>query len=178
MKLYISKLDAAKRQLEMALNLFFRNGDPVSIHTLVNASQQILQDICNTQGVQGIKVRIMDMVREDKKKEFLIKINAPRNFFKHADKDPDGIIDFNSEMTYLDLWDACMMYTTLTQETPAIMQVFYIWNYANSPDIIILSDAERKMADLAIATSNLDPKNRNGFLQLVPFIEGQMFDIK
>ena len=58
------------------------------------------------------------------------------------------------------------------------MQVFYIWNYANSPDIIILSDAERKMADLAIATSNLDPKNRNGFLQLVPFIEGQMFDIK
>ena len=115
MKLYISKLDAAKRQLEMALNLFFRNGDPVSIHTLVNASQQILQDICNTQGVQGIKVRIMDMVREDKKKEFLIKINAPRNFFKHADKDPDGIIDLYNPYTGNSCDYASILYLELCQ---------------------------------------------------------------
>ena len=30
----ISKLDAAKRQLDMAISLFFKIADPVSIHTL------------------------------------------------------------------------------------------------------------------------------------------------
>jgi hypothetical protein len=29
----VSKLDAAKRQLETAIRLYFSDGDPVSIHT-------------------------------------------------------------------------------------------------------------------------------------------------
>ena len=39
----ISKLDAAKRQLETAVELFFNHKDPVSIHTLTRAVHEILE---------------------------------------------------------------------------------------------------------------------------------------
>jgi hypothetical protein len=34
MKVRVTKLDAAKKQLETAIMLYFHDGDPVSIHTL------------------------------------------------------------------------------------------------------------------------------------------------
>ncbi|MES2930995.1 MAG: hypothetical protein V4665_04420 [Patescibacteria group bacterium] len=175
MKISISKLDAAKRQLEMALNLFFRNADPVSIHTLVGAAHQVLQDICEEQGTQSIKQKLLDMVKPEKKTEFIKKLNAPRNFFKHAENDPNSVIEFNPEMTDLILWDTCLMYTTLTQENPAIIQVFNAWNYANSPEILILPDQVREKLDLAITGLKLNPQNRIGFLELVPLIENNLY---
>ena len=36
-KLHVTKLDAARRQLETAITLWFHDGDPVSIHTLAAA---------------------------------------------------------------------------------------------------------------------------------------------
>ena len=41
----ITTLEAAKRQLRTAVELYFADDDPVSIHTLVGASYQILQDL-------------------------------------------------------------------------------------------------------------------------------------
>ena len=41
----ISKLDAAKRQLEMAIKLYFNDDDPISIHTLASASEEILMKL-------------------------------------------------------------------------------------------------------------------------------------
>jgi len=40
-KLKISKLDAAKRQLETAIRLYFNEADPVSVHTLAGAAHTI-----------------------------------------------------------------------------------------------------------------------------------------
>jgi hypothetical protein len=43
--LTISKLDAAKRQLETVIRLYFSNGDPVAIHTLTGAAHTVVRDI-------------------------------------------------------------------------------------------------------------------------------------
>jgi hypothetical protein len=40
----VTKLEAAQRQLDTAIELWFRDGDAVSIHTLVGAAYQILYD--------------------------------------------------------------------------------------------------------------------------------------
>jgi hypothetical protein len=46
----VSKLDAARRQLETAVRLYFCEGDPVSMHTLTSAAYQVLSDINRAQG--------------------------------------------------------------------------------------------------------------------------------
>ena len=45
MKIRVTKLDAALRQLNTAITLWFRDGDEVAIHTLAAASHQIVYDI-------------------------------------------------------------------------------------------------------------------------------------
>ena len=46
----VTKIDAAVRQLNCAVELFFENGDPVPIHTLVCAAHLIVHDINRAQG--------------------------------------------------------------------------------------------------------------------------------
>jgi hypothetical protein len=46
----VSKFDAARRQLETAIRLYFFQGDPISIHTLASAAAQILQDLSGHRG--------------------------------------------------------------------------------------------------------------------------------
>jgi len=41
----VKKLEAAKRQLHTAITLWFADTDPVSVHTLACAAQQIVHDI-------------------------------------------------------------------------------------------------------------------------------------
>lgn len=74
-KVPISKIDAAKRQLETAITLYFQNGDPVSIHTLAAAAYDVLHALCK---VRGIKCFFKDtsMIRKGKEKEYLAVVNA------------------------------------------------------------------------------------------------------
>jgi hypothetical protein len=49
-KLPVTKLDAARRQLETAITLWFHEADPVSIHALTGAAHNLLCDL-NTKQV-------------------------------------------------------------------------------------------------------------------------------
>src|SRR5205814_1397104 len=44
-KIPITKLEAARRQIETAITLWFSESDPVSIHTLVSAAHRLVYDI-------------------------------------------------------------------------------------------------------------------------------------
>lgn len=48
--LRLSKLDAARRQLETATKLYFEHGDEVSIHTLAAAAYSVIRDINEHRG--------------------------------------------------------------------------------------------------------------------------------
>ncbi len=97
-KITVTKPDAAERQLCAAIRLFLVDGDPVAIHTLASAAAQITADLMKAKGMTSI-VRGATLVREDRRKEVLKTMAAPENFFKHADRDPDGAIEFNPEST-------------------------------------------------------------------------------
>ena len=45
MKVRVTKLDAAKKQLETAIMLYFHDGDPVSIHTLCCAAYSVIHTL-------------------------------------------------------------------------------------------------------------------------------------
>ena len=165
----ISKLDAAKRQLEVAIQFFFRYGDPVSTHSLAGAAHQILEDICAERGINSMQKDVLSQVKIEYKDDFKKRINAAKNFFKHANKDPDGILAFNLDSTPLIIWDACRMYNTLTSEKIPLIGTFNLWHYANNPDSLILTEQQRKVLDDGIR--GLDPQNRGEFLNLLNLLE-------
>ena len=113
----ISKLDAAKSQLETAIYLFFHNGDPVSIHTLTAAAYNILRDICKSRSYPYVVVKGSSLryVKPGKEKIYLNAINQAENFFKHEEKDPDDILNFNPSQTDILIYDACKIYHEITK---------------------------------------------------------------
>lgn len=137
----ISKLDAAKRQLDTAINLYFKDADPVSIHTLTAAAHQILMDLAKIEGIKSF-MKDTSIIRKGKEKEFLAMINEAENFFKHAEKDPHGLLKFIPAQTETFLLDAVEMYMQLTKEMPDDMSIYRVWFLLKNPEIV--SDETKK----------------------------------
>lgn len=148
--LKVSKTDAAKRQLETAVRLWFFSGDPVSIHTLAAAGHQILHDVGRKRGVATI-LRELPGVRPDKKRELRKIVSRYENFFKHADQDPDALLDFNPEATELYLLDAILAYEVLTQEVTPILATFKAWIFINNPQYMETAKREKLIEQLEVS---------------------------
>jgi hypothetical protein len=92
----ITKLDAARRQLRTAINLWFEEGDPVSIHALVYSAHEIIHRLYRNQG--GTELMFdSSFIKDEHRGEFGKLIKEDANFFKHAERDaaPDETRDFN-----------------------------------------------------------------------------------
>jgi hypothetical protein len=125
-ELLISKLDAAKRQLETAIRLYFQSVDPVSIHTLTAAAYNIIRNINEKRGGNPMltKEKILEYVKAEFQKMFRDKINEAENFFKHADRDHESTLTFNPCESEMLILDACSQYYKLTGEDLPLFAVF------------------------------------------------------
>ena len=126
----ISKVEAASRQIDSAILLFFKSGDEVAIHTLTCAAYNLIRDLLRKQGLPGtiIKDQIVTLTRPEYRKTWLRRINEAENFFKHADQDPDRILRFDSEITEMILFDACDSFLSLTGSMTRLMTIYKSWS--------------------------------------------------
>jgi hypothetical protein len=100
--LTIGKLDAARRQLETALTLWFNDGDPVSIHTLACAAYEIIHAVSEKRNPYRRDLLFDTLVVKDEyRQKFNALMKSPANFFKHADRDGEAAITFQTNLTQL-----------------------------------------------------------------------------
>jgi hypothetical protein len=131
----ITKIDAAHRQLETATLLWFQEGDPVSIHTLVSAAMGILVPLAEKNGTwKG--THDTSFVRPDKKDEYLAWMKVHQNFFKHGSKDLQDSIKFNPEANLPEIRAAIEVYRQLKPDavTPLMMS-FCLWVFIRVPEV-------------------------------------------
>jgi hypothetical protein len=107
----ISKLEAALRQLETAIILWFNHGDPISIHTLASAAHQIIYDINKARKGPAMSPD-SDIVKPEHLSEWRRILKAAPNFMKHADKDPNETILFAPEFNDYVLLGVCRTFPT------------------------------------------------------------------
>lgn len=88
MKVLVTKLQAARRQLRSAITLWFNDGDPVSIMTLAYAAHELIHRAYRKKGLRGLLFD-SQYVSEDQRKEFNLRLKAVPNFVKHDNRD-DG----------------------------------------------------------------------------------------
>lgn len=113
MQVTITKLDAARRQLETAIKLYFDEGDPASIHALCCAAYNVIQVLNKKQNSSPLTLD--DMMLKDLsdlmptragRKEAHDYLNETENFLKHGNSDPDATHTFDSDYTEALLFDA------------------------------------------------------------------------
>jgi len=137
MKLKISKLDAAKRQIEIAIRLYFQDDDPVSIHTLSAAAYNILRDLSKNADVEPMMIKQLfaSYIIPGKEKVFIRKVNEAENFFKHADKDQDIALDFDPTLPEFFLLDVVGQYFKLAGKDTPLFKIFRTWFFISHPDL-------------------------------------------
>ncbi len=79
----ISKLEAAKRQLDCAIRLYFHDDDMCSVITLCRAAFRLLWDLYPKLAEDGFEKEFGKIIEFMGWEEY----NAITNFLKHADKD-------------------------------------------------------------------------------------------
>jgi hypothetical protein len=146
-KLKLSKLDCVRRQLEMAIELYFMERDSVSIHTLASAVYQLLIDINKHRGGRPLLTELESLkgkVIPGKEKEVMRLMSEAENFFKHADRDPEGTIDFSPESNESILWESSAKYRELTGETSAPLQAMNVWFQIRHPNLFTYENWKKK----------------------------------
>ena len=93
-QIQVTKMDATHRQIRAAIRMWFAEEDPVAIHTLVAAAHEVVHSLFKLRGLSGL---LFDsrLVKDEYRSEVAKLLKAPANFFKHADRDPDAIMDFH-----------------------------------------------------------------------------------
>lgn len=129
----ISKLDAARRQLDTAIDLYFASGDEVAIHTLASAAYELVTTLRSQAGMAD---EIEEQIRPERRAEFRRLWNAEQNFFKHADRDADEVLEFTSSLTEIRMFTACQRYGSLGKSTEA-MFAFVTWYSLHNVDLLL-----------------------------------------
>jgi len=136
----ISKLDAATRQLDLAIVLHFRDADPFGVHTLAGAAHLILSDLTR----RSNNAPLIPHKSEDVLAGGCIKA---RNFLKHADKDPVAVLTFDTDFSGFLIYDAIGMCLRLASKLTTPQGVFLAWLSTKYPTVNLLGDIAKETID-------------------------------
>ena len=136
----------ARRQLETAITLYFNGGDPVSTNTLATSALEIIRNVNTSRGGSPMlsDLEASGVIRPHKIDVARRVFRQAQNFFKHADKDPEGVLDFNPDATAGYILDALEKYRELTGENPPVMRVFALWFRVQWTDLFIFTNGEEQ----------------------------------
>lgn len=143
----VSKQQAAVRQLEEAIWLLFEERDAVAIHTLAAAAHQIAHDLARHQGKESFLRSRRDLLGA-KGREWVAAISVPENFAKHADRDPDHVMDYSLGLSETFILDAIRtLVVEVGSDITHSMVTFLVYFQCSHPGVI--SDpSEPEIADL------------------------------
>lgn len=130
----IGKLEAARRHLEAGIELFFEKKDPLVVYTTAWAAYQVLSELCK---VRGIKRQMEDseLLKEmGVHGEVITAFRKPRNFMQHADRDPEGVVKFFPDSSYIMLLLAIELYQSLAPGDFIPGRVMKMWFFVKYPE--------------------------------------------
>jgi hypothetical protein len=126
----ISRMEAAKGQLESAILLWFLEKDLASIHTLTVAAQELLH---HTGKPHGKPSRLVSLIKQQSK-TFQRQARQPQNFFKHPQKYKR--LPYSPLAAELFMIDALAVYEDLGNHLTPLMRLFALRFALSYPDVL------------------------------------------
>jgi len=147
----IEKLVAAKRQLDAAIRMFFKNEDMLAIHTVSRAAFRVLFDLTKEgEAKKALETHI--------KKVGVQRFNEETNFLKHADQDPGAEIDENFHVfTEAGIGMAIGLCKYHDNKLSPEMASFLVWSQFMRPGLWDLSEESAKYIEEWRNASQTDP---------------------
>jgi hypothetical protein len=150
----LTKLDVARRQLATAITLCFDGADPISVFSLAANAWEVIDVLCTGAAIASASAQTREHLTagKDLRRDY---INSPfRNFFKHADRDPNDLLEgFESSAVDPVLFLAVEDYIRFRGRSPVEFQIFQLWFLACHPEKL----ASDRVDDVLAATSRMFP---------------------
>jgi hypothetical protein len=129
----LNKTDVARRQIDASIRLFFSAEEPIAVHSVIAAGLTIVKDLCRHRGdIDSFN----GWVLPDAEKKLWRTINESANFFKHADKDPNEIHEFNPEWTEDLILTAAKWFRDLGNSASPEMDAYLTWYSLSHPGFV------------------------------------------
>lgn len=129
----VTKLQAAQRQLNTAIELWFAEGDPVSVHSLAYAAYEITHRLYRNAGHSNL-LYDSKAIEDSERAEVVTALKRSANFFKHAEQEgtPDAICELRPADTILFLYMAAIGLRAISspsEQSEALM----LWHIVHTP---------------------------------------------
>jgi hypothetical protein len=122
----VTKIEAARRQIDSAIYLYFNDHDFVSVHTLASAAVAIVDALLKAKGLPDTVGDLVN-IRPEFKESVRATLTEDANFFKHGSKDPDQTLPFKPEGNELILMRGCDGYFRIQGSTTPAIFIFFLW---------------------------------------------------
>lgn len=167
----VTKIEAARRQLGAAIELWFRDGDAVSIHTLVYAAHEIIHRAFRRRGFRGLMFD-SPVIRDEHREAFNLFLKEDANFFKHAEREQDeaAYIDFHEGRNVLFLVVCTHGLQRMGEALTDVESAFIFWIYLQFPEWF--------PEDVAKETIPIERLNKLRSLTKLNFFEAYMDNIR
>lgn len=163
----VGRLEAARRQLQTAITLWFNEGDEVSIHTLAYAAYEIIHVVSKKRNPNRHDLLFdASFIKDEYRGEVNKFYKKPGSFFKHANKDGEVTVEFTPLLTQLFLICAVVGVQYCNEKHNEEEDAFMQWLYIQRPDL--LSDEWSKLLEQSISVelmASMRTIPRNEFLQ-------------
>lgn len=152
MQAFLTKAIVARHQLATAIDLYFSGSDVISVYSLAANAWEIIDVLCTRSGVESMSIQARENVPAGKDLKFDY-VNSPhRNFFKHAERDPDACLEplpiaHVESLIFLAVED----YIRLHNRSPIQFQVFQVWYLAKHPDRLdaaVCADLQERLQNI------------------------------
>ena len=122
----VTKLEAAQRQLSVAIRMLFSGQDPVAVHTLAGAASIIFTDLVERLAPDNSWDKMAQEDNNLKAPEYFRIVRKPQNYLKHARDDHADVLVFDPVDT-----EGLIMLAVMNASEIAPMsmeaQVFQLW---------------------------------------------------
>lgn len=153
--LLLSKFDVAERQLLQAITMFFRDEDPVSIHTLAEAASRILYVITEKQGATSV-LTDGDFIKEDVKDSVKDLLAESKFFLEYRGQNTHR--EFKQIFIHVSLINAVCLYSTIKKKHRPETFAYLVWYCREYPDHV---RRDSKYANLLEKVGRALPEQNN-----------------
>jgi hypothetical protein len=142
-----TRLEAAQRQLEMAVRALLQFDDPISALTLAGAAERVLSDLQPSDGILGvdawsIRAFCNTHIKQERQEAAAVLLRKTYNQLKHAQRSPSAVHDIHESEVLIWLLLSIRAFTALGGTATPILNTFNFWVMAARPDWISADDPE------------------------------------
>src|SRR5262245_36799846 len=152
----VTRLDAAERQLRVAIRMLFERKDMIAVHTLAAAALDILRQLGRPRGFKTFYESIDERILPEKRNEVRALVRKAQNFFKHAGRDPGEELEFYYSSTPFFIHAAARLAHQLMGSSPPECTVFMLWYALKNPNDFLPDEASREAEATLAEVVDLD----------------------